>query len=246
MNVTFDRPMVATSVTPGQVLSIMGPVGPITGPQNYPSDSTLQVIPSASSTGDGVLSSTATVPSFDGTFKIAHVSVQMNIAFSDDSDLSAVLIAPDGTQVPLFSGVGALAETSSIPRSTIRPRRRSPTRQPLPRSLALIVPPGNSRLLNGKTVDIMNAAGQWVPGVWTLQITNTATGTTGTLENWSLNITPAITVAPVSLVNGLATTFTIGFPQQAAQRHLYGPDRRRPDQPASFLWTPTAMESIPA
>ena len=164
LNVTFDRPMVATSVTPGQVLSIMGPVGPITGPQNYPSDSTLQVIPSASSTGDGVLSSTATVPSFDGTFKITHVSVQMNIAFSDDSDLSAVLIAPDGTRFPCSRAWEALAETSSIRRSTIRPKRQSPTREPLPRSLALIEP--TRAALDSRWQDRRHheQRPQWVPG----------------------------------------------------------------------------------
>ena len=34
------------------------------------------------------------------------------------------------------------------------------------------------------------------------------------LDNWSLNITPVISVAPVSPVNGTASEFTIGFPQQ--------------------------------
>ena len=34
------------------------------------------------------------------------------------------------------------------------------------------------------------------------------------LDNWSLNITPVITVTPVNPVNGAATTFTIGFPLQ--------------------------------
>ena len=65
--------------------------------------------------------------------------------------------------------------------------------------------------LDGKTVDIQNPESQWVPGVWTLQITNTSTGATGMLDNWSLNITPMITVSPQT---GTATTFTIGFPQQ--------------------------------
>ena len=55
----------------------------------------------------------------------------------------------------------------------------------------------------------------WVPGVWTLRLINTKTGVSGMLGNWSLNITPAITVTPVSPVGGAATSFTIGFPQQA-------------------------------
>src|SRR5262249_28305343 len=67
--------------------------------------------------------------------------------------------------------------------------------------------------LNGRVVDGLLGALK-VPGVWTLQLTNSKTGTTGTLGNWSLSITPVITVAPVNNVGGAATTFTIGFPQQ--------------------------------
>ncbi len=74
LNVTFDRPIQTASVTPGQVLQIMGPIGPITGPQNYSSDSTLQVIPAAVGNTTVAFSiRRLTVPSFDGTFTIAHI-----------------------------------------------------------------------------------------------------------------------------------------------------------------------------
>ena len=52
------------------------------------------------------------------------------------------------------------------------------------------------------------------------QLTNTTTGASATLDSWSLNITPQITVTPVAstetTVNGVqvATEFAIGFPQQ--------------------------------
>ncbi len=214
LNVTFDRPIQTASVTPGQVLQIMGPIGPITGPQNYTSDGTLQVIPAAVGNTNGVLNSTTTVPSFGGTFTITHVTVRMNLAFSDDADLSAVLIAPDGTQVPLFSGVGGTGSNfinttfdDSAETSITDPGAAAPF-------TGSYRPSGQLSTLDGHTVDIKNAAGLWVPGVWTLQITNTKTGTTGTLENWSLSLTSAISVTPVNPVNGLATTFMIGFPQQ--------------------------------
>ena len=103
---TFDRPMQAATFTPGQVLQIMGPVCPISGPQNYPSSDTLQTIPAATASGSGVLTSTVSIPSFNGTFAVADITVQLNVAFTGDSSLSAVLIGPDGTQVTLFSGVG--------------------------------------------------------------------------------------------------------------------------------------------
>ena len=38
LNVTFDRPMQTSTFTPANVLQIMGPLGSISGPQSYPSD----------------------------------------------------------------------------------------------------------------------------------------------------------------------------------------------------------------
>ena len=176
LNVTFDRPMQTSTFTPGQVLQIMGPIGSISGPQNYPSDSTLQTIPAATTTSPGVLNSTLTVPSFDGTFKIANITVQLNAAFPTDSDLTAVLIAPDGTQVPLFSGVGGNGANfinttfDDAAENSITDRHSS-----LHRTYR---PAGQLSTLDGQTVDMKNPpSALWVPGVWTLQLTNTKTGT---------------------------------------------------------------------
>ena len=106
MNVTFDRPMQVSTFTPGQVLGIMGPTGSLTAPQDFPSDFIGQAIPAATSAGAGTLDSTLTVASTDDTFLIQDISVQINAAFPTDSALTAVLVAPDGTKIPLFSGVG--------------------------------------------------------------------------------------------------------------------------------------------
>ena len=43
---------------------------------------------------------------------------------------------------------------------------------------------------------------------------NNSQNTTGVLVNWSLNITPQITVTPTNLVNGFTSTYEIGFPVQ--------------------------------
>ena len=59
-------------------------------------------------------------------------------------------------------------------------------------------------------------------GTWHLKLTNTRPGVSRTLDSWSLNITPQVTVTPVastetsrSTASGdVATTFAIGFPQQ--------------------------------
>ena len=214
LDVTFDRPIETSTFNAGNVLQIMGPVGSISGPQNYPSDSTLQTISKGTSTGPYVLDSTLTIPSFDGTFAIQDITVQLNIAFTHDVSLSAVLIAPDGTQVPLFSGVGGNTGANFVNTTFDDAAETAITAGTAPFT-GTYRPTGMLSTLDGKTVDAQNAGGYWIPGVWTLEITNSSTTIAGMLENWSLSITPVLTVTPVNPVYGLATTFTVGFPQQA-------------------------------
>ena len=132
LNVTFDRPMQVSTFTPSQVLQIMGPTGSISAARILPVDSsTGQIIPAATSaTSPGTLDSTLTIPSYNGTFTVADITVELNAAFSPDSDLTAVLIAPDGTQVTCSRVWAAPARTSSTPSSTTRRRTRSPRARP--------------------------------------------------------------------------------------------------------------------
>ena len=213
LSVTFDRPMQVSSFTPSQVLQIMGPAGLISGPQSFSStSSTGQVIPAATSTGPGTLDSTLTVPSYDGTFTVGQITVELNAAFSPDSGLTAVLIAPNGTKVTLFSGVGGTG--SNFVNTVFDDTAENSITTGTAPFTGTYRPTGMLSTLNGVTVDMQNSVGQWVPGVWTLQLTNSKTGATGMLDNWSLNITPQITVTPVNPVSGTATTFQIGFPLQ--------------------------------
>ncbi len=221
-NVTFDRPMVVNTAAAGQpptagsftaadVLSIMGPAGEITGPQFFPSDVQTGQPIDANSTTDY----TVTVPSFGGTFSIADITVSLSAAFSPDSDLEAVLIAPNGTQVPLFSGVGGngLNFVNTVLDDSAENSINSGT-APFTGSFK---PSGTLSSLDGLPVDFKNSFGLWVPGVWTLQLTSSS-ALKGTLDNWSLSITPQISVAPVvssESQNGTAATqFQIGFPVQ--------------------------------
>ena len=229
LSVTFDRPMQTSTFTPSQVLSIMGPAGSISGPQYFPStSSTGQVIPAAtSSTSPGVLDSTLTIPSYDGTFTVAQITVELNAAFSPDSDLTAVLIAPNGTQVTLFSGVGGSG--ANFVNTVLSDSAESSITTGTAPFTGTYQPTGKLSTLDGDTVDIQNPLDPslWVPGTWTLKLTNSGTGATGMLDNWSLNITPMITVTPVNPVDGAATTFTIGFPQQQLSGTYtiqFGPD----------------------
>jgi subtilisin-like proprotein convertase family protein len=215
MNLTFDRPMQVATFTPADVLGIMGPTGSLTGPQFFPSDGIGLTIPAATAAGSGTLDSTLTVPDSGGTFKIQNITVQLNAAFPKDSALTAVLVAPDGTQIPLFSGVGGTGKNfvntvfddsaaNSITQGT------APFTGAFRPAYGLSSPTLTG--LQGKAAD----------GTWHLRLTNTQTGATGTLDSWSLRLTPVVSVTAVNpqtaTVNGnpvqVATTFTVGFPRQ--------------------------------
>jgi len=206
LQVIFDRLMQASSFTPDDVLQIMGPAGSIVGPQYFNSNQTSQTIAAPPSQGTpSTLNSTLTVPGFNGTFKSAKVSVQLNISFPTDSGLSVRLIAPDGTAVTLFSGVGGNGSnfTNTIFDDSAA---TSITAGTAPFTGAFKPSgPGTLSNFNGKSIE----------GNWTLQVVNSRNGAVGTLNSWSLSVTPVIGVTPVNPSNGLANTFAITFPQQS-------------------------------
>jgi len=202
-NVTFDRPMQVATFTPDQVLQIMGPAGSISGPQFFSNSSVDQTIPEATTTAPGTLSQTLTVPDSNGTFTVKDVTLNLNITDANDSTLSAVLIAPNGTQVALFSNVGGTGQNFT---STVFD------------DAAISSIASGSAPFTGTyqpSGELSSLLGSNASGTWTLQILNNSMNVSGVLVNWSLNITPQITVTPVKPVNGLAaTTFQIGFPVQ--------------------------------
>ncbi len=202
LNVTFDRPMQTSSFTPAQVLSIMGPTGLISGPQYFPNDSVDQIIPNATSAGPGVLSSTLTVPSFGSSFTAALATLQLNMTVPNDSQVSAVLISPTGIQVPLFTNIGGQGSNFT---NTI-----------FSDSALASIDAGTAPFTGTYQPEglLSSLIGSNVSGQWTLKIVNTGQSNSGILVNWSLNITPQITVTPINPVGGLATTFQVGFPMQ--------------------------------
>ena len=208
-NVTFDRPMQVSTFTPSDVLQIMGPTGSISGPQFFSESGGDQAIPEATSgLVPGTLSSTLTVPDYAGTFTVADVTVALSIAEAKDSNLSAVLIAPNGTSIALFSNVGGSGQnfTSTVfddAAETSITSGKAPftgTFQPVAKLSSLVG---------------LNAS-----GTWTLKVFNADQSTSGVLINWSLNITPKLTVTPLDPTTKKPTTassttlFQIGFPLQ--------------------------------
>ena len=205
----------------------MGPAGSVSGPQYFPSTtSTGQIIPAAtSSTSPGTLDSTLTVPSYDGTFTIADITVELNAAFSPDSDLTAVLIAPDGTQVTLFSGVGG--NGSNFVNTVFDDSAREFDHHghgPLHGDVSahgIALDPGRPHGRHPEPLD--PACGS--PASGRSSSPTPSTGATGMLDNWSLNITPVITVTPVSPVERDRDHVHDRLPAPAAQRHLHDPAR---------------------
>ncbi len=206
LKVTFDRDITASSFTAADVLQIMGPAGSVSGPQFFNSNATGQAItaPSAQNV-PSTLNSKLSVRNFHGTFTATKVTVQLNISFPVDSGLTVNLIAPDGTKLELFNRVGNNgsnfintifddAATNSITTGsapftgTFRPSGA-----------------GGLAVFNGKSID----------GDWTLQVVNSRGGTVGTLNSWSLSVTPLISVTADAPVGGVARSFFVNFPEQS-------------------------------
>ena len=80
---TFDRPMQVSTFTPGQVLQIMGPTGSISGPQIFSEGSVDQQFPTQPARQcPATLSSTLTVPDYNGTFTVGDVTLALDITDS--------------------------------------------------------------------------------------------------------------------------------------------------------------------
>ena len=206
LNVTFDRLMNASSFTAADVLQIMGPAGSVSGPRYFNSNATGQAIAAPSPQNvPSTLNSKLTVPSFNGTFTAAKVTVQLNISFPVDSGLTVNLIAPDGTTLNLFDKVGG--NGSNFTNTIFDDSATNSITSGSAPFTGSFRPSGAGGLavFDGKSID----------GDWTLQVVNSRGNTVGTLNSWSLSVTPVISVAPVAPVNGLTKTFTVNFPEQS-------------------------------
>ena len=133
VGLTFDRNVQVSSVTPQQVLSLIGPAGPISGnvtitpeetyrstdttPTTYPStDNSTQLYPSIDATfanpitipatAGATVTSNIVIPSTGNTFTLANLDVALAITYPRDTNLSVTLISSTGISIPLFAAVG--------------------------------------------------------------------------------------------------------------------------------------------
>jgi subtilisin-like proprotein convertase family protein len=130
-----------------------------------------------------VTQSTITVPD---SFIIPDdgITVQLNISYSHDPDLTVKLIAPNGQIVQLFSNIGANGNNQNFT-NTVLDDKTNPIL-----SITQGSPPFTGRF--NPEVPLSNlfpgGAGINAQGQWTLQITDSVAGTVGTLNNWSITV----------------------------------------------------------
>ncbi len=196
--VNFDRKVQVASVTPQQVLNIIGPAGPITGPQTFNAN----VARTFSSTDLGPIRRGAATPTVSMLnisatgLTISNLQVTVNIADPDDSTLALTLIAPDGTMVPLVpAGVARGANFSNTTFSD------APGANGLTNPIASgQAPYGLIYQPTGQPGALGALRGKILDGTWRLVITDTSAATNAQgrpvpanrLNSWSLSATPLV------------------------------------------------------
>lgn len=121
--------------------------------------------------------STVAVTGVAGT--IVDVEVTVDIHHNYDSDLSAVLIGPDGTHVALFDGVGA--DGDDFAQTTLDDEAATAIAGGTAPFAGWFRPAGPLAALVGKSPN----------GTWTLEVADNDGGVEGTLLAWSVTIVTA-------------------------------------------------------
>jgi subtilisin-like proprotein convertase family protein len=200
LDVTFDRNMTPSSLTPTQILQIMGPSGPVVKPYTYPSTTGSQAIPVGA---NGPLISSFFVND-DGTFQISRLNVNLNITHPQDANLTIVLVGPDGTQATLVSGVSGANFTNT----TFGDQSLVPIGSGAAPFTGLFKPIQALAAFNGKQIK----------GFWKLEVFDNSATPSGTLTSWSLLATPAVTITPNPSGSdpnpSFPKTYRVSFPTQ--------------------------------
>jgi subtilisin-like proprotein convertase family protein len=114
-----------------------------------------------------------------------HIQLQLDIDKVNDPDLAARLIAPDGTSIQLFTGVGTLGSGHDNFRNTTFDDFATTPIQSA--GAPFNVGPFNPQL----PLSVLANGSHGSAGAWTLEITNTG-ATPGTLNRWSLSLPQAV------------------------------------------------------
>jgi subtilisin-like proprotein convertase family protein len=137
----------------------------------------------------------ATLTVRDGV-NIKDIDVQLDIEHPRDRDLTAYLVAPDGTRVLLFDRVGSNTSANFTDTYFDDAATQGIASGTAPYT-GHFRPQGSLAALNGKST----------AGTWTLEITDGQYKQTGTLKHWSLVVTAAdpLAMPPAAPANLAAT-----------------------------------------
>jgi subtilisin-like proprotein convertase family protein len=135
-------------------------------------------------------------------FLFQHVTVSVNITYPRDPDLTLTLIAPNGERITLVSGAGTTGNTANFINTVFDDLASTPINSGGPPFTGRFNPqqPLSDLVKNG----FFSAA-----GTWTLEIVTSASGKTGTLNNWSLQLSMPILSSGVG--EGVADQATSSF-----------------------------------
>ncbi len=220
VDVTYDRNIQISSVTQAQVLSVIGPTGPIGSPQTFTSTgisrtfaSTAgkQSIPAGNTAG---LSSSLAI--FNTGLSIARLAVTLNITDPSDNNLAVSLVSPTGAIIPLVAA-GA-ASGANFTNTTFSDQAQ--TNGSLVPFTSGTAPYGQTYIPAypaGATATLGSLAGTAIDGTWKLLLVDNSTPATagasaGTLNSWALQIVPQL---PRATGSSLTSTLTISNPDNS-------------------------------
>lgn len=148
-----------------------------------------QVSLTQSSTLPVVIAPQSTVTStitLNQDFPISSLTLQLSIAYPNDPDLTAFLVAPDGTRIKLFSGVGGATPPNyaNFTNTVFDDTSATPIGNGAPPFTGRFQPVQPLSALNGSSS--VKGPGGTGAGVYTLEITNSSATQAGTLSNWAL------------------------------------------------------------
>jgi subtilisin-like proprotein convertase family protein len=141
-------------------------------------------IPDNNSTG---ASSTLAVSNI--TSPVSHLTITFSITHSRDSDLTGYLIAPDGTQVKLFSGLSGVNFTNTTLDDSAATAISSAS---APFSGTFRPNSGTLSTFNGKAAN----------GTWTFKVVDARRNNTGSITAWSLGLATPAEMSTVTDANG--------------------------------------------
>ncbi|MFO0907024.1 MAG: Ig-like domain-containing protein [Isosphaeraceae bacterium] len=127
--------------------------------------------------------STITVPD---NFIVQGITLQLNITSASDPSLSASLIAPDGTTILLFQNVGTTGTQANFTNTVFDDNATTPISNGGPPFFGRFRPQQALTVLDGSSS--ITGPGGTGSGVYTLRVTNAATGKATTINGWSITL----------------------------------------------------------